>query len=240
MDGINKINTAPGASLLDMMPSHIAEKIWPEPMSGCWLWGAATNNFGYGQIRISGRTVYAHRYMWQISNGPIPKAPGTGHRGCVIRHSCDNTSCVNPDHLLSGTQGENLRDMSRRGRNSSRRKLDLRQAASARKMAHCGMSHKNIADFFEVPKHVIADAVSGKSYNECGEPAVHNGSRNLPRGEEHQRAMLSDNQVLSIRSRRRDGAKVADLANDYGCSKMHIYNIINHKKWKHLMGSDGK
>lgn len=37
--------------------------------------------------------------------------------GKVVRHMCDNTRCINPHHLLIGTQVDNLKDMQDRGRN---------------------------------------------------------------------------------------------------------------------------
>lgn len=42
-----------------------------------------------------------------------------GHdiRGKVVRHRCDNPPCFRYDHLVVGTQGDNLDDMRSRGRN---------------------------------------------------------------------------------------------------------------------------
>ena len=49
--------------------------------------------------------------MWEAFNGePIPE-------GKIILHSCDNPSCVNPNHLRVGTWGENMQDRSDRMRN---------------------------------------------------------------------------------------------------------------------------
>jgi len=36
--------------------------------------------------------------------------------GSIVRHTCDNGHCVNPDHLIVGTQKENIDDCIRRGR----------------------------------------------------------------------------------------------------------------------------
>jgi hypothetical protein len=99
-------------------------KFWShvEPMMddrGCWEWTAGTKN-GYGHIgfwdkeRKLTKTVKAHRISWEIHNGPIPKLSGV--HGGVIRHKCDNRSCVNPKHLLLGTQNDNVRDQVERGR----------------------------------------------------------------------------------------------------------------------------
>ena len=44
-----------------------------------------------------------------ISNGEI-------HSGSLICHSCNNPSCVNPLHLYSGTQFNNMRQAFNEGR----------------------------------------------------------------------------------------------------------------------------
>ena len=52
-------------------------------------------------------------YAYQLHHGVIAMAPGQA----VIRHRCDETSCENWDHLLIGTQPNNVRDYrARRGR----------------------------------------------------------------------------------------------------------------------------
>lgn len=41
-------------------------------------------------------------------------------RGVVVRHTCDNTRCINPDHLIPGTRADNNRDRAERGRSAKR------------------------------------------------------------------------------------------------------------------------
>lgn len=69
----------------------------------CWEWQSTRNNSGYGKFWLHGRTDLAHRVSYRIANGPIPN----GHQ---IRHMCDNPTCVNPRHLLTGTGKQNARD----------------------------------------------------------------------------------------------------------------------------------
>ena len=70
--------------------------------SGCWEWTAAKHPKGYGMFSVEGRSVYAHRYFWELINGPIPI-------GFEIDHLCNNKSCVRIDHLDCTTRGENMK-----------------------------------------------------------------------------------------------------------------------------------
>lgn len=52
---------------------------------------------------------YAARLAFQASKGFL-------HPKAIVRHTCDNPKCVNPNHLVSGTHAQNVHDMMERGR----------------------------------------------------------------------------------------------------------------------------
>ena len=69
----------------------------------CWNWTGGKTTAGYGMFARGGRgggQAMAHRYSWEMANGPIPE-------GMVIDHTCHNPSCVNPDHLRVATYKQN-------------------------------------------------------------------------------------------------------------------------------------
>ncbi len=88
--------------------ARFASKTQRGAPGGCWLWLGTKTAAGYGQLRVRGVRVYAHRYAYEAAHGPIPS-------GLVVMHSCDNPSCVNPAHLSAGTYSQNTRDAVDRG-----------------------------------------------------------------------------------------------------------------------------
>lgn len=77
--------------------------------TGCWLWIGTIGSYGYGHFYANKKLHRAHRYSWELKNGPIPK-------GLLVCHHCDKPPCVNPSHLFVGTQMENIHDAMRKGR----------------------------------------------------------------------------------------------------------------------------
>jgi hypothetical protein len=90
------------------LPARFWSKVIVSP-SGCWLWAAAKDHRGYGRYSLNGRDPAAHRVAHEALIGPIPD-------GLYVLHGCDTPSCVNPNHLRAGTQGDNLRECVDRGR----------------------------------------------------------------------------------------------------------------------------
>jgi hypothetical protein len=97
----------------------LEDRFWEkvDKSGDCWLWTGARDQHGYGSLSVAheGRErrrsvpVKASRVSWQIHNGPIPA-------GMWVLHRCDNPPCVRPDHLFLGTQLDNMRDASAKGR----------------------------------------------------------------------------------------------------------------------------
>ena len=54
----------------------------------CWIWTACKQSKGYGQFRVDGRTVLAHRFAYELLVGPIPE-------GYELDHLCRVHLCVN-------------------------------------------------------------------------------------------------------------------------------------------------
>lgn len=83
-------------------------KIMIDETTGCWNWNACIDTSGYATFIVDGKKVRGHRYSYQYYIGDI----GT----LFVCHKCDNTKCVNPFHLFSGTHQDNMDDMYNKGR----------------------------------------------------------------------------------------------------------------------------
>lgn len=70
--------------------------------NSCWLWTGGQHD-GYGQLDYNGTHWRIHRLTYTLAKGPIPK-------GLVVRHTCHNRICCRPDHLIVGTQADNIQD----------------------------------------------------------------------------------------------------------------------------------
>src|SRR3990167_5846272 len=74
----------------------------------CWLWTASKDSNGYGQFNIKGKGVLVHRFSYELHKGTIPSEKS--YHGICVLHTCDIPNCVNPEHLILGTQIDNIKD----------------------------------------------------------------------------------------------------------------------------------
>lgn len=78
----------------------IEDYVIPEPNSGCHLWIGLLGRGGYGQKTHCGKSVLAHRLIYEMERGEIPK-------GLEVDHLCRVRSCVNTRHMEIVTHKEN-------------------------------------------------------------------------------------------------------------------------------------
>lgn len=95
------------------LKERFEQKAFPDPNTGCWLWGGSQQTDGYGNIFYSKQkgVRLAHRVSYELYVKSIPK-------GLQVLHKCDVTFCVNPEHLFLGTQLENIKDRVNKNRSS--------------------------------------------------------------------------------------------------------------------------
>lgn len=119
-----------GLSGRDLTPDTIARfQAKYTKSEGCWLWQASRFPKGYGQFVLA-RTeygqprAYAHRVAYVLAHGDIPP-------GLVVMHKCDTPACVNPAHLVLGTQADNLADAMAKGRMGGFTRPDIQKITDA-------------------------------------------------------------------------------------------------------------
>lgn len=122
--------------------NSIYDRFWSKVDKGgpddCWNWKAATSG-GYGTFSLGYEHFNerkAHRISYTLQNGSIPK-------GMVVMHTCDNTRCVNPNHLKVGTNFDNMRDMVSKGR-SNYKKYDINNRMIIKKSLEDGRKFKDV------------------------------------------------------------------------------------------------
>jgi hypothetical protein len=95
------------------MPAR-KEFTWEVNSNGCHVCTShPKDDRGYAKCKRNGRNYKVHRFVYEQHHGPIPE-------GLVIRHKCDNPSCINIEHLETGTVRDNVRDAVERGRHRHR------------------------------------------------------------------------------------------------------------------------
>lgn len=140
---------------------------------GCWnIVNRVPFANGYHRVKYKGKTILAHRFMYERFKGQIPE-------NYVIRHKCHNKSCCAPHHLEIGTQKENMQDtvkdgLSARGSANATAKLTELQALFIRTISpliktsnnlDADLTQKEVADWFNISsKSKIGDIINNKAW----------------------------------------------------------------------------
>lgn len=69
-----------------------AGRISVDANTGCWQWLGSINGSGYAVVKLRGVQHNAHRLIYEIFMGHVPKE-------LHVDHLCRNRGCVNPEHM---------------------------------------------------------------------------------------------------------------------------------------------
>lgn len=124
----------------------------------CLIWQGALNTDGYPRAAYRGNSNgKVHRIVYELFTGE-------DITGKVVRHACDNPTCINPEHLSSGTPADNNRDRDVRERHALAA-FSAKQIRAIRLLYATGQyRQKELASLFNINYRTIQQIVRNKSY----------------------------------------------------------------------------
>ena len=142
--------------------AKILDKVVPH-LSGCWIYYYSARTSRYGQIEYKRKKWLVHRLVFKLH------FPLQYKEELNILHKCDNTFCVNPNHLFIGTQFDNINDMIDKGRRIQDGTMNFMstltedQVKEIRNNGYCD-SGINLAKKYNVSPATISNIINKVTY----------------------------------------------------------------------------
>jgi hypothetical protein len=142
--------------------------IKPKLTKPCAICQWTKDKDGYGRRKYRGKKELAHRVAYAEANGLTM----ADIKGVVIRHKCDNPPCIEPTHLLAGTNLDNIRDKMQRGHTdynkgdaNPRAKLTDDQVRTIKQRLAEGSQNKVLAAEYGINCATISGIKHGKNWS---------------------------------------------------------------------------
>jgi len=143
--------------------------------NGCLIYLGVASGSGvniYPQCSINNKTWYVHRYIAFSELEDHEFIAIAFDKDIVVMHNCDNSLCINPEHLTIGTRSQNLLDAYARGRrnhegvNNPRAKLSEEDVIVIRRLYKEGnLNQSEIARLLGVAISTVNHACLGYNWS---------------------------------------------------------------------------
>lgn len=151
---------------------------------GCWYYRGTFNKYngsgkvgsgedrkGYAAVTIHGEPAYVTHVMFHWKQGRWPI-------GELLRHTCNHSTCCNPDHLVEGTHLDNMID--RRGRRMEVKRLNRKQVENVLMLYYVNKWRKSkISNALNILYRTVFGIIKGTHYYKYRRRLEENGT--IPR-----------------------------------------------------------
>jgi hypothetical protein len=157
------------------LSAHFLSKV--DTSGECYEWLAARDKDGYGRTGIwlkngEYKNMRANRLAWILTHGELSD-------DLFVCHTCDNPSCVRPEHLFLGTIRDNAQDSLKKGRTvggqnfkgadkkgelNVNAKLTWNYVKEIRKASAMGLTQRALTRIYVVGAHAVSDAVNNHTW----------------------------------------------------------------------------
>lgn len=182
----------------------------------CIEWTGVLTSAGYGQVTYQSKNIKVHKLSLMIKLNLTELDHSIGNT--VIRHTCNNKKCFNPEHLILGTHVENAADrvgagISNRGEKSSSATI-TEELAQKIKLSKYPRNHKKYkpqkdrAKKFGVSLNIVSEIDCGRSWSHLKDK---DGNDNLDKKDkinEKDRERRKSNKEVEWTDEMREEAKV--------------------------------
>jgi hypothetical protein len=192
----------------------------------CWWWEGNKYKNGYGKFFYNRKTVYAHRFSFELHKHKIPE-------GLHVLHHCDFRECCHPEHLYLGDNAQNIKDRNDRNRQAKGEKVGFSKLKEyqVREILKSTEKVSMLAKQFNVTMQTIYVINNRKTWKHVMPKKDRIIIDRQPKGEQHYLSKLTEAQVKEIL---KSTEKNITLAKIYKVAPPTIYDIKKRKTWKHI------
>jgi hypothetical protein len=227
-------------------PNHIKETRFeylkrtiaePNPTNACLIWPFSKNSDGYGLLAWRPQpglvqNVKAYRLAYYLKNGSWPLPLG--------RHICKgggDPACYNPNHIVPGTDQQNMADKVANDRcwhpqgEANPFTTITAEIVTQLRLDSATMRQVDLVRKYGFSRTHVKRILSGKNWGHVPMPPETRQRYNSPTGTDHGGCKLTENDVRQIRTSELQHTELGAL---YGVSAKTIEGIRAKRKWKHI------